>query len=126
MALFQKSVQNDYLNRVQDSSIKEYWEYYDSYFNNPEKQKLIEQQKERKFYSEFIDELFVNCLGYTKKIGESQNYFIEEKNETDSGKNEGTLIMHTLGMTGGSLTHNLLYSSIETVNSIQEEIDDDF
>ena len=44
----------------------------------------------------------------------------------ESGKNEGTLIMHTLGMTGGSLTHNLLYSSIETVNSIQEEIDDDF
>ena len=91
MALFQKSVQNDYLNRVQDSSIKEYWEYYDSYFNNPEKQKLIEQQKERKFYSEFIDELFVNCLGYTKKIGESQNYFIEEKNETDSGKADGAV-----------------------------------
>ena len=44
----------------------------------------------------------------------------------ESGKNEGTLIMHTLGMTGGSLTHNLLYSSIETVNSIQDEIDDDF
>ena len=91
MALFQKSVQNDYLNRVQDSSIKEYWEYYDSYFNNPEKQKLIEQQKERRFYSEFIDELFVNCLGYTKKIGESQNYFIEEKNETDSGKADGAV-----------------------------------
>ena len=44
----------------------------------------------------------------------------------ESGKNEGTLIMHTLGMTGGSLTHNLLYTSIETVNSIQEEMDDDF
>jgi type I restriction-modification system DNA methylase subunit len=91
VALFQKSVQNDYLNRIQDSSIKEYWEYYDSYFNNPEQQKLIEQQKERKFYSEFIDELFVNCLGYTKKIGESQNYFIEEKNETDSKLADGAV-----------------------------------
>ena len=58
MALFQKSVQNDYLNRIQDSSIKEYWEYYDSYFNNPEKQKLIEQVSERKFYAEFISKLF--------------------------------------------------------------------
>ena len=63
MALFQKSVQNDYLNRVQDSSIKEYWEYYDSYFNNPEKQKLIEGVSERKFYSEFISKLFGKCLG---------------------------------------------------------------
>ena len=86
MALFQKSVQNDYLNRVQDSSIKEYWEYYDSYFNNPEKQKLIEQVTERKFYSEFISKLFGKCLGYNTSLSKDQNYFIEEKNETDSGK----------------------------------------
>ena len=33
---------------------------------------------------------------------------------------------NTFRMTGGSLTHNLLYSSIETVNSIQDEIKDDF
>ena len=42
------------------------------------------------------------------------------------GENEGTLIQHILEKTGGSFTHNLLYSSIETVNSIQEEMDDDF
>ena len=91
MALFQKSVQNDYLNRIQDSSIKEYWEYYDSYFNNPEKQKLIEGISERKFYSEFISKLFGKCLGYNTSLSEDQNYFIEEKNETDSGKADGAV-----------------------------------
>lgn len=91
MALFQKSVQNDYLNRVQDSSIKEYWEYYDSYFNNPEQQKLIEGVSERKFYSEFISKLFGKCLGYNTSLSEDQNYFIEEKNETDSGKADGAV-----------------------------------
>lgn len=91
MALFQKSVQNDYLNRVQDSSIKEYWECYDSYFNNPEQQKLIEQVSERKFYAEFISELFGKCLGYNTSLSEDQNYFIEEKNETDSGKADGAV-----------------------------------
>ncbi len=91
MALFQKSVQNDYLNRVQDSSIKEYWEYYDSYFNNPEQQKLIEGISERKFYSEFISKLFGKCLGYNTSLSEDQNYFIEEKNETDSGKADGAV-----------------------------------
>jgi len=91
VALFQKSVQNDYLNRVQDSSIKEYWECYDSYFNNPEQQKLIEQVSERKFYAEFISELFGKCLGYNTSLSEDQNYFIEEKNETDSGKADGAV-----------------------------------
>ena len=37
-----------------------------------------------------------------------------------------TLIVHTLGQSDGSLSHNLFYTSEESMNSIQEEISDDF
>lgn len=37
-----------------------------------------------------------------------------------------TLIAHTLGQSDGSLSHNLFYTSEKTMNSIQEEISDDF
>ena len=44
----------------------------------------------------------------------------------EKGKFNETLILHTLGTSDGSLTHSLYYSSVESMNSFQEEINDDF
>ena len=44
----------------------------------------------------------------------------------EKGKFNETLILHTLGTRDGSLTHSLYYYSEESMNSFQEEIDDDF
>ena len=44
----------------------------------------------------------------------------------EKGKFNETLILHTLGTHDGSLTHSLYYYSEESMNSFQEEIDDDF
>lgn len=44
----------------------------------------------------------------------------------ERGEFNETLIMHTLGRSDGLLNHSLIYALEETMNSIQEEIDDDF
>ena len=44
----------------------------------------------------------------------------------ERGVSDETLIVHTLGQSDGSLSHNLFYTSEKTMNSIQEEISDDF
>ena len=95
MALFQKSVVNKYLKNLDRQVLLDKWNAYKNHFLNPSVQGDIRKLKEEQYQGEFLEDLFVKILGYTKLASSSETKFnltTEYKNVKDSKKADGAII----------------------------------
>lgn len=81
MALFQNSVVSKYLNTLNKDIVLEKWTLYKNHFLNSSIQENIRNSKEEQYQGEFLIDLFVNVLGYTKNPTPNFNLTTELKNE---------------------------------------------
>jgi type I restriction-modification system DNA methylase subunit len=93
MALFQSSVIQKELQNLNQTVIDEKWNEFVAHFGNFEIQQKIRGLKEEQYQGEFLDDLFVKVLGYTKPPKPNHNLVTEQKNETNSRKADGAIIV---------------------------------
>lgn len=95
MPLFQKSVISKYLKVQNKEHLLSKWKSYSDHFLNPRVQEEIKGLKEEQYQGEFLEDLFVKILGYTKPASSSETKFnltTEYKNVKDSKKADGAII----------------------------------
>lgn len=95
MPLFQKSVIAKYLKSQNKEQIVLKWKNYSDHFLNSRVQDEIKQLKEEQYQGEFLEDLFVKILGYTKPASSNETKFnltTEYKNVKDSKKADGAII----------------------------------
>jgi type I restriction-modification system DNA methylase subunit len=97
MNLFQNKILKKHITTESDK-IKVAYQAYSSYFHNPEIQENIKSSKEEQFQEGFLCELFVKVLGYTLNPAPHYNLITEQKNETNSKKADGAILV------GGEVT----------------------
>ena len=96
MSLFQKSVISKYLKSQNKEAISFKWESYKTHFLNLKVQEEIKSLKEEQYQGEFLEDLFVKILGYTKPASSTEtkyNLTTEYKNVKDSKKADGAIII---------------------------------
>ena len=95
MSLFQKSVVSKDLKNLDRQVLLDKWNAYKNHFLNPSVQVDIRNLKEEQYQGEFLEDLFVKILGYTKPASSSEakfNLTTEYKNVKDSKKADGAII----------------------------------
>jgi len=92
--IFQKNILKKYLSTLNADIIESAWKQYQSYFLNPDIQQNIRQSKEEQFQEGFLRELFVKVLGYTLNPSPNYNLITEQKNESNSKKADGAIIVN--------------------------------
>jgi type I restriction-modification system DNA methylase subunit len=97
MGLFQKSVVTKYLKTQNTEVLASKWLLYSAHFLNPKVQNEIKGLKEEQYQGEFLEDLFVKILGYTKPASATETKFnltTEYKNVKDSKKADGAIIIN--------------------------------
>lgn len=94
MSLFQSTVVSKYLQNQNKELLNTQWSAFKSFFHNPEIQENIRNSKEEQYQGEFLIDLFVNILGYTKNPTPNFNLTTEYKNIKDSKKADGAIIIN--------------------------------
>jgi type I restriction-modification system DNA methylase subunit len=92
MSLFQNSVLNKYLKGLESEKVTQAYERFTSHFHNPTIQENIRNSKEEQYQGEFLIDLFVNVLGYTKNPAPEFNLTTELKNIKGSKKTDGAIL----------------------------------
>jgi len=92
MALFQVSVLNTYLKLQEEQKLANAFKKFSKYFHNPTIQENIRNSKEEQFQATFLNELFVNVLGYTLNPQPDFNLSTEFKNENNARKADGAIL----------------------------------
>ena len=93
MSLFQKTVISKYLKTLNQETISKKWDIFRDHFHNQTIQDNIRSSKEEQYQGEFLIDLFVNVLGYTKNPTPNFNLTTEYKNVKDSKKADGAIII---------------------------------
>ena len=91
--LFQKNIIKKYTDAAPQETVAQAWLQYKQYFLNSDIQKNIRQSKEEQFQEGFLRELFVKVLGYTLNPSPDYNLITEQKNETNSKKADGAILV---------------------------------
>ena len=91
--LFQKTITKKYLGLIDDTVVSEAWKRFQAYFLDAQIQANIQQSKEEQFQEGFLRELFVKVLGYTLNPSPNFNLITEKKNETNSKKSDGAILL---------------------------------
>ncbi|HCE56141.1 MAG TPA: hypothetical protein DER05_14560 [Lutibacter sp.] len=97
MSIFQSSVVTKHLKTQNKEKIAIQWELFKNHFHNPRIQEEIKSLKEEQYQGEFLEDLFVKILGYTKPASSSETKFnltTEYKNVKDSKKADGAIIVN--------------------------------
>ena len=93
MSLFQKTIINKYLKLQNQDQLNQKWDLFCKHFHNAEIQENIRNSKEEQYQGEFLIDLFVDVLGYTKNPTPHFNLTTEYKNVKDSKKADGAIII---------------------------------
>ena len=91
--LFQKTILKKYLGLIDDMEVSKAWKQFQAYFLDAQIQANIQQSKEEQFQEGFLRELFVKVLGYTMNPSPNYNLITEKKNETNSKKADGAILL---------------------------------
>ncbi len=92
--MFQKTIVSKYLQTQNAENLIEKWSLFQAHFQNPLIQENIRNSKEEQYQGEFLIDLFVNVLGYTKNPTPNFNLTTEYKNVKDSKKADGAIIIN--------------------------------
>ena len=103
MSLFQNSVLNKYLKGLESEKVNEAYLRFISHFHNPIIQENIRNSNEEQYQGEFLIDLFVNVLGYTKNPTPHFNLTTELKNIKGSKKTDGAIISRDLSPLGNNV-----------------------
>lgn len=93
MGLFQQTIVKKHLQNLNKTLIEQHWLNYQKHFHNLTIQENIKNSKEEQYQGEFLIDLFVNILGYTKNPTPNFNITTEYKNVKDSKKADGAIII---------------------------------
>ena len=93
MSLFQSSVEKKYLRTLDQEQVEQAWLRFAAHFHNPSIQDNIRAAKEEQYQGEFLIDLFVKVLGYTKNPQPNYNLTTELKNVKDSKKADGAIVL---------------------------------
>lgn len=94
MSLFQKSVVLKHLQSQNKTVLQEKWQQFQNHFHNLTIQENIRNSKEEQYQGEFLLDLFVAILGYTKNPQPDFNLTTEYKNVKDSKKADGAIVIN--------------------------------
>jgi len=94
MNFFQNSVLNKHLKAQDINAVKAAYAKFTAHFHNPSIQENIRNSKEEQYQGEFLIDLFVNVLGYTKNPNPGFNITTEYKNVKDSKKADGAILLN--------------------------------
>ena len=78
MALFQKSVLNQYLKQLDKNAVAEAYAVFKSHFHNATIQQQIRESKEEQYQEGFFRDLFVEVLGFTLNPQPNYNLITEQ------------------------------------------------
>ncbi|SFN37386.1 TaqI-like C-terminal specificity domain-containing protein [Salegentibacter flavus] len=92
MALFQVSVLKNYLRLQDEQIVEKAYKKFTKYFHNQTIQENIKSSKEEQFQATFLNELFVNILGYTLNPQPNYNLTTEFKNQQNARKADGAIL----------------------------------
>ena len=93
MSFFQSTVAEKYLKILDKQVLNAAYYKFTEHFHNPTIQENIRNSKEEQYQGEFLIDLFVNVLGYTKNPTPNFNLTTEYKNIKDSKKADGAIII---------------------------------
>ena len=96
MAIFQKSVLNKFIKSQDTAKIEAAYKKFCDTFLQPDRQVEIRSMKEEEYQDGFLDDLFVNILGYIKRPNTGFNLVREKKNEADSKKADGAILKNDI------------------------------
>ena len=96
MPFFQNSVINKYIQGVDKKILQIAYTKFRAHFHNASIQENIRGSKEEQYQGEFLIDLFVNVLGYTKNPTPNFNLTTEYKNVKDSKKADGAIIINEI------------------------------
>ena len=94
MPFFQNSVINKYIKSLDKQALQTAYAKFRAHFHNATIQENIRGSKEEQYQGEFLIDLFVNVLGYTKNPTPNFNLTTEYKNVKDSKKADGAIIIN--------------------------------
>lgn len=94
MPLFQQTVIAKYLKTQDKNLLQEKWIQFQNHFHNATIQDNIRNSKEEQYQGEFLLDLFVAILGYTKNPQPNFNLTTEYKNVKDSKKADGAIVIN--------------------------------
>lgn len=94
MAFFQNSVINKYIQTLDKQTLQNAYAKFRAHFHNATIQENIRGSKEEQYQGEFLIDLFVTILGYTKNPAPNFNLTTEYKNVKDSKKADGAIIIN--------------------------------
>ncbi|MEY4937166.1 MAG: hypothetical protein RIS64_3525, partial [Bacteroidota bacterium] len=92
MALFQKSVQKKFINALDKAKVEAAYQRLLAHFGNPVIQQNIRLAKEEQYQEGFLNQLFVEILGYRMSPQPFFNLITEQKNEKNSKKADGAIL----------------------------------
>lgn len=93
MSFFQNSVINKYIKALDKQVVSNAYSKFQEHFHNSAIQENIRNSKEEQYQGEFLIDLFVSVLGYTKNPTPNFNLTTEYKNLKDSKKADGAIII---------------------------------
>ena len=93
MPIFQNSVISKYLKGQDKTLVAKRWSDFKNHFHNATIQDNIRNSKEEQYQGEFLIDLFVAILGYTKNPQPNFNLTTEYKNVKDSKKADGAILI---------------------------------
>ena len=91
MSFFQSSVVTKHVQLLNKETVAAQWQLFKNHFHNPVIQQNIRNSKEEQYQGEFLIDLFVNVLGYTKNPQPNFNLTTECKNVKDAKKADGAI-----------------------------------
>jgi type I restriction-modification system DNA methylase subunit len=94
MSIFQNSVVTKQLQSQDKTKLVAQWNVFTTHFHNPAIQDNIRSSKEEQYQGEFLIDLFVNVLGYTKNPTPNFSITTEYKNVKDSKKADGAILIN--------------------------------
>jgi type I restriction-modification system DNA methylase subunit len=93
MGFFQTTVIEKHLKTLNKQVLSSAYANFKAHFHNPTIQENIRNSKEEQYQGEFLIDLFVNILGYTKNPTPNFNLTTEYKNIKDSKKADGAILL---------------------------------
>ena len=90
--MFQNTIIENHIKTIPSELIEINWKNFQEFFLNKNIQEKIRGVKEESFQTQFLENLFVKCLGYTIYPNHNHNLETEKKNERGGKKSDGAII----------------------------------
>ncbi|MDB4049660.1 Eco57I restriction-modification methylase domain-containing protein [Flavobacteriaceae bacterium] len=92
--MFQNSIIQNQIKTIPSELIENNWGKFQKFFLNEDIQNKIRKTKEESFQTQFLENLFIECLGYIIHPHHNYNLETEKKNERGGKKSDGAIIFN--------------------------------